>query len=229
MQFEELLMAKPLIAIIEDEPDLLELLEFRLGKEYDVEGFLSTKNVERFLEEEDVALLLVDRNLPGKEGSKFVKELRKSGYDIPVIFLTAKDSEQDIENGFMCGGDDYITKPFNFNELFLRIQAVLRRSRPYLFVSVLRYKDIELHTSSHQCFINGKKVGLTKLEFKLLATFIKNRGQVLGRDYLLEHVWEDVKQERSVDVAIKRLKEKIDPKKEKNYIQAVRGVGYKLC
>ncbi|BCD62340.1 two-component system, OmpR family, phosphate regulon response regulator PhoB [Nitratiruptor sp. YY08-26] len=222
-------MAKPLIVVIEDKEDLLELLEFRLSKEYEVEGFLSTKNVEHFLEEEDVALMLVDRNLPGVEGSEFVKNLRNKGYDIPVIFLTAKDSESDIEMGFMRGGDDYITKPFNFNELLLRIQAVLRRSRPDLFASSLKYRDIELHPSSHKCFIEGKEVQLTKLEFELLSVFLKNRGQVLSRDYLLEHVWRDIKQERSVNVAIKRLKEKIDPKKEKNYIEAVRGVGYKLC
>ncbi len=222
-------MRKPLIVVIEDEVALLELLEFRLGKKYEVAGFLSTKNVERFLEEEEVDLMLVDRNLPGKEGSEFVKELRKKGIDIPVIFLTAKDSDQDIETGFLTGADDYITKPFNFNELLLRIQAVMRRSCPELFAPVVSYRDIELHPASHRCFIGGKEVHLTKLEFDLLMEMMKNRGQVLSRDYLLEHVWRDFKQERSVNVAIKRLKEKIDPKKSKNYIEAVRGVGYKLC
>ncbi len=222
-------MQKALIVIIEDEEDLLELLEYRLAKEYDVVGFLSTKKVEQFLEEESVDLLIVDRNLSGEEGSEFVAKLRKNGVQIPVIFLTAKASDEDVETGFLRGGDDYITKPFNFKELFLRIQAILRRTRPDLFAPTLSYKDIELYPTSYRCIVDGKEIRLTRLEFDLLKEFIKNRGQVLSRDYLLEHVWRDLKQERSVNVAIKRLKEKIDPKREKNYIEAIRGVGYRLC
>jgi len=222
-------MKKPLVVIIEDEADMLELLEFRLAKEYEVEGFLSTKNVERFLEEEEVDLMIVDRNLPDKEGSLFVKELRQKGIDIPVIFLSAKDSLEDIEEGFKRGGDDYIKKPFHFSELLLRIKALLRRTHPELVADVICYRDIELYPSTHRCFVASKEVNLTRLEFDLLTEFIKNRHQVLSREYLLEHIWQDKTQLQSVNVAIKRLKEKIDPTKSKNYIQAVRGIGYKLC
>ena len=219
---------KPKIVIIEDEQDLLELLEYRLGKEYEVIGFLHTKRVRDFLDEEGADLLIVDRNLPGVEGSEFVAQLRKEGYDIPVIFLTAKDKEEEIEEGFERGGDDYITKPFNFNELRLRIQAVLRRTKPEAS-EVVRYRDIEIHPKSQEVYIDGERVHLTNLEYNLLLEFLKNRQQVLSRDYLLERVWGDMKQERSVNVAIKRLKEKIDPDKTKNYIASIRGVGYKLC
>ncbi len=219
---------KPKLVIIEDEQDLLELLEYQLSKEYDVEGFLHTKRVRDFLDEEGADLLIVDRNLPGIEGSEFVAQLRKEGYDIPVIFLTAKDKEEEIEEGFLRGADDYITKPFRFGELKLRIQAVLRRTKPEIS-EVLRYRDIEIHPKSQKVSVDGEPVQLTNLEYRLLLEFVKNSHQVLSRDYLLEHVWGDMKQERSVNVAIKRLKEKIDPTKEKNYIASIRGVGYKLC
>ncbi|BAF70859.1 response regulator transcription factor [Nitratiruptor sp. SB155-2] len=219
---------KPKIVIIEDERDLLELLEYKLSKEFEVEGFLSTKKVREFLDEEDVDLLIVDRNLPTEEGSEFVASLRKEGNDIPVIFLTAKDQEKDVEEGFIRGADDYITKPFNFNELILRIKAVLRRYKPQL-QDHIEYKDIVMIPSSNEVFVDGNPIHLTKLEFRLLMEFVANAGRVLSRDHLLENVWGDMKQERSVNVAIKRLKEKIDPNKEKNYIESVRGVGYKLC
>ncbi|BCD61034.1 MULTISPECIES: response regulator transcription factor [unclassified Nitratiruptor] len=219
---------KPKIVLIEDERDLLELLEYKLSKDFEVEGFLSTKKVREFLDEEGADLLIVDRNLPTEEGSEFVHSLRKEGYDIPVIFLTAKDQEKDIEEGFFRGADDYITKPFNLNELILRIKAVLRRSKPQLQDRV-EYKNITLIPSSSEVFIDGEPIHLTKLEFRLLMEFVTNAKQVLSREYLLEHVWEDFKQERSVNVAIKRLKEKIDPQKKHGYIVSVRGVGYKLC
>ncbi len=219
---------KAKIVVIEDEADLLELLEYHLTKEFDVEGFLSTKKVQEYLEEEGADLLIVDRNLPGVEGSDFVKELKSQGFDIPTIFLTAKTSQEDIEEGFIKGADDYITKPFNIAELILRVKAVLRRSKPQLLERIT-YKDMVLFPSNHELFIDEEPVPVTKLEFKLLMEFIKNRGQVLTRDYLLEHVWGDFKQEKSVNVAIKRLREKIDPQKNKNYIESIRGIGYRLC
>ena len=119
-----------LIAIIEDEEDLLELLEYNFQKEgFESVGFLSTKNVEKLLKEEDVDLLIVDRNLPGVEGSDFIKEMRKKGFLTPVIFLSAKDAEDDILDGFLKGGDDYVTKPFNMRELILRVKAVIKRTK----------------------------------------------------------------------------------------------------
>ncbi len=216
------------IVIVEDERDLLELLEYHLSKEFEVEGFVNSKMVQRFLEEEGADLLLMDRNLPGQEGSEFVWQLRKEGIDIPVIFLTAKDREEQIEEGFFRGADDYITKPFNIKELILRIKAVLRRSNPKT-QEVVRYKDIEIRPSSQQVFVDGKELKLTNLEYRLLMEFVINHHQVLSRDYLLDAVWGDLKQERSVNVAIKRLKDKIDPDKTKNYIESVRGVGYRFC
>ena len=220
------------IVIVEDEEDLLELLEYNLSKDgYEVIGFLNTKIVKQILEEEDIDLLIMDRNLPGIEGSEFVQSLRKEGVITPVIYLSAKNRDSDIEEGFLRGGDDYLTKPFNMNELLLRVKAILRRTSKKIEGGTLSHKDMLLDKSSRTLSIDGKNVDITKLEFNLLCEFVLNKGNVLDRDYLLEHVWNDSDeyQYRTVNVAINRLKEKIDPDKTKDYIQTVRGVGYKLC
>jgi two-component system alkaline phosphatase synthesis response regulator PhoP len=220
------------IVIVEDEEDLLELLEYNLAKEgYDVMGFLNTKTVEQLLIEEEIDLLIMDRNLPNVEGSEFVRTLRKEGFLTPVIYLSAKNLDSEIEEGFVRGGDDYITKPFNMKELILRVKALLRRTTKKIDSGPLIYRDLILDRDARTLSVDGKNVEVTKLEFNLLIEFILNKNSVLDRDYLLRNVWNDADeyQYRTVNVAINRLKEKIDPSKTKEYIQAVRGVGYKLC
>jgi len=219
------------IVIVEDEEDLLELLEYNLQKEgYETIGFLNTKTVVQILEEEDIDLLIMDRNLPGVEGSEFVSALREDGVDVPVIFLSAKDADEDIEEGFLKGGDDYITKPFNMRELLLRVKSLLKRTSKRSTNETLAYRDLVLDNGSRTLSMAGKNVDVTKLEFDLLCEFIRNKNNVLERDYLLESVWGDSEnyQYKTVNVAINRLKEKIDPDKTKEYIQTVRGVGYRL-
>ncbi len=220
------------IVVVEDEEDLLELIEYNLSKEgYEVIGFLNTKTVQRMLVEEDVDLLIMDRNLPGVEGSEFVQALRKDGFTTPVIYLSAKNLDSEVEEGFLRGGDDYITKPFNMKELILRVKALLRRTTKKIEDGTLVHRDLVLDKSSRTLSVDGKIVDVTKLEFNLLSEFILNKNSVLDRDYLLENVWDEGEeyQYRTVNVAINRLKEKIDPDKTKDYIQSVRGVGYKLC
>ncbi len=219
------------IVIIEDQKDLLELLEYRLKKErYDVTGFLSTKYVETLLLEESVDLLIVDRNLPNVEGSEFIKYLRDIGYQIPVIFLSAKDSDRDIEEGFLRGGDDYLTKPFNINELIFRIESILRRVKK-IDRGRLLYRDIIVELDQRRVYVDKKEVSLSHLEFELLSYLIQNRDIVLNRDQILEDVWsdEEFKHKKTVNVTINRLKKKIDPDREKGYIEPIRGIGYKLC
>jgi len=221
-----------MIVIVEDEADLLELIEYNLEKEgFDTIGFLSTKTVEQVLEEESIDLLIMDRNLPGVEGSEFIAQLRQKGVQTPVIYLSAKDRESDIEEVFLRGGDDYITKPFNMKELILRIKAVLHRTKGSSNTGTISYRDIRMNLGSREVFVEETSVTLTKLEFDLLYTMIANQNIVLERDYLLEHVWggDEFYQDRTVNVAINRLKEKIDPDKSKEYIKTVRGVGYTLC
>jgi len=220
------------IVIVEDEEDLLELLEYNLQKEgYETIGFLNTKTVPQILSEEDIELLIMDRNLSGVEGSEFVAKLRDEGLDIPVIFLSAKDKDEDIEEGFLRGGDDYITKPFNMKELLLRVKSILKRTSKKVSSGKLAYRDLLLDKNTRTLSVDGKNIDVTKLEFDLLNEFVINKHNVLERDYLLESVWGDSEnyQYKTVNVAINRLKEKIDPDKSKEYIQTVRGVGYKLC
>jgi DNA-binding response OmpR family regulator len=219
------------IVVIEDEEDILELLEYHLSKEgYEVTGFLSAENVEAFLEEENPALMIVDRNLPGLEGSEFVANMREIGYETPVIFLTAKDKEKDLEEGFVSGGDDYMTKPFNTRELLLRVEALLKRSGVRLS-DKLKYRDLALDMQKRELFIDDKRVELTNLEFKLLYTFVKNPHQALDRDFLRDEVWGDDSvnfHDKTINVAMNRLKKKIDPGSVKEYFAPVWGVGYKL-
>ena len=220
------------IVIVEDEEDLLELLEYNLDKEgFDTIGFLNTKTVSQILEEEDIDMLIMDRNLPGVEGSEFVATLRENGILTPVIFLSAKNNENEIEEGFMRGADDYMTKPFNMKELILRINALLRRTTKKYNEGQIAFRDLLLNSSTRTLSIDGINIEITKLEFDLLHELIVNKNTVLDRDYLLDNVWGDTEmyQYRTVNVAINRLKEKIDPLKTKDYIQTVRGIGYKLC
>jgi DNA-binding response OmpR family regulator len=207
-----------LIAIIEDEVDLLELLEFNLQKEgYDVVGFLNTKRVKDFLNEENPDLLIVDRNLPGIEGAKYVRELKEEGYDIPVIFLTAKNSDENVLEGFEVGADDYITKPFNMKELLARIKAVLKRNKK--FHDTISYKKAKLDLNTRELSIEGIKIPLTQNEFTLLKIFFENPNNVIPKSDIADILEIG---EKSVNVAISRLNHKID------LLEAVRGVGYKL-
>ena len=220
------------IVVIEDEEDILELIEYHLNKEgYSVTGFLSTENVEQFLEEETPSLMLVDRNLPGMEGSEFVVYLRELGYDIPVIFLTAKDKESDLEEGFDAGGDDYMCKPFSPKELTLRVKALLKRSGALQKQNRLKHKELTIDLTKKDLFVSKELVTLTKLEFKLLHTFMTHIDRDLTRDFLRDEVWGsegDGVNDNAVNVAINRLKNKIDPNNAQNYFHPVWGVGYKF-
>ena len=218
------------ILIVEDSEDILDLMEYTLSKEgYDVITCKDTSNVRDMLDEEDVALILMDRNLPNIEGSHYIATLRKEGYNQPVIYVSAKDSSDEIVEGFERGGDDYITKPFNLNELKARVKALIKRTGKVQ--DVIKYRDITYYLANKRFNIDGVDVKLSHLEHDLLLEFLKNQNILLSRDLLLENVWSDSqnKQPKTVNVAINRLKEHIDPSGEKNYIQAIRGEGYILC
>ncbi len=220
------------IVVIEDEIDILELIEYHLSHEgYRVEGFLSTEKVQQFLEEETPSLMIVDRNLPGMEGSEFVAYLRKTGYDIPVIFLTAKDSDSELEEGFEAGGDDYMCKPFSTRELILRVNALLKRIGVLQRQEKIKYKSLTIDLSNKNLIIEGRIISLTGLEFKLLHTFMTCIDKPLARDFLRDEVWgvqgENINN-NAINVAINRLKKKIDPQNLQNYFHPVWGIGYKF-
>lgn len=225
------MMNNKLILIIEDEEDILELLEYTLQKEgYETIGFLNVNNnVRKVLNEEQIDLILMDRNLPGIEGTSFINEIKQQGFSNPVIYVTAKDKDEDIISGFDNHADDYITKPFNIKELCARIKAVIKRSSKD--IEVLKVKDIVYTSSNKKFYIDNIELNLTHLEHDLLLEFIKNKDILLSREHLLTSVWQDSfeKKEKTVNVAIKRLKAKIDPNAKKDYIRSIRGEGYIFC
>lgn len=224
-------MNEKLILIVEDEEDILELLEYSLQKEgYETIGFLNVnENLEKVLEEEPIDLIIMDRNLPGIDGTEFILSIKKKGYNAPVVYLTAKDKDEDILEGFDAHADDYITKPFNIKETLARIKAIIRRSNND--VDVLKVRDIIYKATNKKFYIDGEEIILTHLEHDLLLEFIKNKDILMTREHLLEAVWEDSydKKLKTVNVAIKRLKAKIDPDNKKEYIKSVRGEGYLFC
>lgn len=218
------------ILIVEDEEDILDLLEYTLSQEgYETIGCLDTTNVQSILDEETVHLILMDRNLPGLEGSVFIHSIQEKGYTQPVIYLTAKDNTDDILEGFGRGADDYITKPFHIEELKARVKAVIKRTSKVL--DVIRYKDIVYYKSNKTFTIENNIIKLTHLEHDLFLEFLQNKNILLSRELLLANVWPDSfdKKLKTVNVAIKRLKEKIDPYGIKEYIKSVRGEGYIFC
>ncbi|MEA1893167.1 MAG: response regulator transcription factor [Campylobacterota bacterium] len=222
---------KEQILIVDDDNDMLELLEYNLSSAgYDVHSFLSTKNVKTTIMQEKIDLIIMDRNLPGIEGSYYIEMLRSKKIDIPVIILSAKNSTEDIKDGFLRGADDYITKPFNVEELILRVKAILKRSHNAFkdITDDIEYKDIRLDLNMHKVYIDNLETPLTKLETSLLQILLSNKGKVLDREFLLRYVWKDTENihPKTVNVAIKRLKEKIDPLQSKCYIKTIRGVGY---
>lgn len=228
-QTKEYKVMKAQILIVEDDQDLLELLEHRLEKDgYETLGFLSTKNVRAALNEEAIDLIIMDRQLPDVEGSEFISMLREQGMSVPVLYLSGKGTKYHIQEGFLRGGDDYMVKPFEMQELLLRVDAILRRTKVDVTTKLMSFRDIDLDLKSREIRIAKEPIELTKLEFDLLSTLINNQGTVLKRDYLLKHVWKKngLHQNRTVNVAINRLKEKIDPDASKDYIKTVRGVGY---
>jgi DNA-binding response OmpR family regulator len=229
-EFDIIVSMKATILIVEDEEDILDLMEYTLSKEgYDVITCVDTSNVRDILDEENISLILMDRNLPGVEGSKYISKLRQKGYNQPVIYVSAKNSSEDILEGFESGADDYITKPFNLNELKARVKALIKRTQKVQ--DIIKIKDILYNASNKTFSIDSKKIKLSSLEHDLFLEFIKNPNILLSRDTLLEKVWKDShnKQLKTVNVAIKRLKEHIDPDGTKNYIQSIRGEGYIFC
>ncbi len=202
------------ILIVDDEEDLCEILQYNLGNEgYITEIAHSAEEaVKRSLNEFD--LILLDVMMGAMSGFKFADKLRKEmKLDVPIIFLTAKDTENDILTGFSLGADDYIPKPFSINELTARIKAVLKRANAEKkkSVTVIKYGDIELDTIRKRLIINDEKVELTKKEYEILRLLLENQGKVFSRDDILDRVWGNdvIVTERTVDVNITRLRTKL--------------------
>jgi len=176
----------------------------------------------------DVAV--VDVMLPGKDGVTFIEELRRKNLAIPVIILSAKRSVDDRIRGLKAGGDDYLTKPFSFSELLVRIHALLRRVNMNRSPVKLEAADLSMDLLTREVVRAGRKVGLQPREFSLLEYFMRNPGQVLSKTLIMEHVWDYHfdPQTNVVDVLVSRLRSKIDRGFETKLLHTIRGVGYVL-
>ena len=202
------------ILIVDDEEDLCEILQYNLGNE----GYSAdiANSAEEALKKplHNYDLILLDVMMGPMSGFKMADKIRKEmGNNIPIIFLTAKDTENDILTGFSLGADDYIAKPFSVNELTARVKAVLKRSQSDRTKSAinLKYGDLEIDTLRKRLILNDKKIELTKKEFEILKLLLENQGRVFSREEVLGMVWgrDVVVTERTVDVNITRLRTKL--------------------
>jgi two-component system, OmpR family, alkaline phosphatase synthesis response regulator PhoP len=202
------------ILIVDDEEDLCEILQYNLSNE----GFYTeiAHSAEEALKKSpgDFDLLLLDVMMGAMSGFKFADKLRKDlKIDTPVIFLTAKDTENDILTGFSLGADDYISKPFSVNELTARVKAVLKRSNAEKIEnkSIIQFNNIDLDTGRKRLIINDERVELTKKEYEILKLLLENQGKVFSREDLLMRIWgqDVIVTERTVDVNITRLRSKL--------------------
>ena len=204
------------ILIVDDEEDLCEILQYNLnhaGFQTEV-AHSAEEAVKRSLSSFD--LILLDVMMGPMSGFKLADKIRQEiNLNVPIIFLTAKDSENDILTGFSLGADDYIAKPFSVNELTARVKAVLKRSRSDKAKqqATIRYGDIDMDTIRKRLIINDEKVELTKKEFEILKLLLENQGKVFSRQDILTIVWghDIVVTERTVDVNITRLRTKLGP------------------
>jgi two-component system response regulator RegX3 len=222
------------ILIVEDEASFSEALEFLLGKEgFSVVVADNGTDAVRKFDQGGIDLVLLDLMLPEVSGTEVCRQIRAKSR-VPIIMLTAKDSEVDKVVGLEIGADDYVTKPYSSRELVARIRAVLRRNSGEGIESepgVMTVSGVRMDVDRHQVSVNGISVSLPLKEFELLEFLMRNAGRVLTRMQLIDRVWgsDYVGDTKTLDVHIKRLRAKIetDPANP-TLIQTVRGLGYKM-
>lgn len=221
-----------MVYILEDDDNIRKLINYSLKSQgFEVQDFALPTAFWAALQTTNPDLLLLDIMLPEEDGISILKKLRSNPKTstIPVIMLTAKDSEYDIVTGLDSGADDYVTKPFGMMALVSRIKAVLRRyEKSDSHKELLEAGGIKIDENQHTVFAGNQQLFLTVKEFDLLVLLIKNRGNVLTREQLLESVWglSSEIESRTVDVHIRTLRAKLG-EYEKN-IETIRGVGYKF-
>ncbi len=215
------------ILIVEDEKGIAGFLKEGLEEEgFAVDIANEGKKGLELASVNDYDMLLLDWNLPGISGVEICRQVRKENSIVPVIFLTARDTVQDTVYGLEAGANDYIKKPFEFEELLARIRVQLRSKNGEH--AVLTLGDIELNLDTHRIFRNAKEIELTPKEFSLLEYLIRNKGKVCTRTRIIEHVWDiHFDSDTSViDVYINFLRKKLDTGNSPNLIHTIRGVGY---
>lgn len=220
-----------MIYCVEDDKNIRELVVYTLETTgFKAQGFEEGNSFFRALALNTPELILLDVMLPGEDGLAILKKLKSSSNtkDIPVIMVTAKGAEYEKVIGLDSGADDYVAKPFGMMELVSRVKAVLRRSTPTKTSPIVRYGMIEIDMEKHVIKVEGVKVSLTLKEFELLQRLAKRPGTVVTRDTLLDEIWgyNFDGETRTIDVHVRSLRQKLG--KAGDYIETVRGIGYKL-
>lgn len=222
------------IFLVEDDADISRLVQHHLENAgFAVRAFGDARNVLTEAMRERPALFLLDIMVPGGDGLDVCRRIRETPAlaGAPVIFLTAKTAESDRVIGLELGADDYVSKPFSPRELVARVKAVLRRVEQPLAPATLRAGDLEIDTAAMVVSVGGKPITTTATEFRLLEYLARHPGRVFTRDQLLDSVWGDTRfvTPRSVDVYVRRLREKIERDPESpHYLKTVRGAGYRF-
>ena len=218
-----------MIYLLEDDGSIRDFVIYTLNSQgMDARGFELPSEFWQAVAEEVPSLVLLDVMLPEEDGLTVLKKLRESARtaQLPVIMLTAKSTEYDKVLGLDGGADDYVTKPFGMMELLSRIRALLRRTEKES--SQYRCGQLAVDTGRHVVTVDGREVTLTQKEFEVLCLLLKNRGQVLSREQLIESVWgyAFTGESRTVDVHVRTLRQKLG--EAGAYIETVRGYGYKI-
>ncbi len=222
---------RELIYLLEDDESIRKLVIYALNSQgYDAEGFEVYELFQSAMEKQLPELILLDIMLPGEDGISILRRIRRDALtkDIPVIMLTAKNTEYDRVVGLDAGADDYISKPFGIMELTARVRAVLRRNARGQNLSEYTIGPLYICPDKREASVNGEKIALTYKEFTLLSLLAENRGIVMTREVLLDRVWGlgAERENRTLDVHIRTLRSKLG---DAGYlIQTVRGVGYRL-
>ena len=220
-----------MIYLLEDDNSIRDLVIYTLNSQgMEAQGFEKPSAFWSAMEKRVPSLVLLDIMLPEEDGVSVLKKLRSAPAtaDLPVIMLTAKSTEYDKVLGLDAGADDYVAKPFGMLELLSRIRALLRRTSRPAESAVYRCGELTVDLARHTVEAAGRSVALTQKEFEVLSLLLKNRGQVISRDRLLEEVWgyAFTGESRTVDVHIRTLRQKLGD--SGSYIETVRGYGYKI-
>lgn len=218
------------ILVIEDDPQIADLLRRGLIYEgYSVKVASDGQEGLAAARDRQPDLVLLDLMLPGMDGLTVCERLRAAS-DVPIVILTAKDAVPDRVKGLDAGADDYVVKPFAFDELLARIRALLRRRQPAAAEEALRFADLTLNPATHEVYRGTRRVELTAREFELLNLFLQHPRQVITRDTLYDRIWgyDFGGESNIIEVYIRYLRSKLEEGGEPRLIQTVRGVGYAL-
>jgi len=217
------------VLLVEDEAKVANFISKGLQEEgYNVEVAYDGKKGLELLKEFNYDIVLLDLMIPEVDGLQLLKNIRSWGIHTPVLIITAKSSKEDVVKGLDMGSDDYLTKPFSFEELLARVRALLRRSRK-ADTHILEYKDIILNPYNRRLNIASKDVELTEKEFLIMEFMLKNSERALTRKEIAEYVWQNQGDSTNiVDVYVNFLRKKIESLSVKKYIHTVRGIGYIL-